>query len=76
MKHSRLVGHGHLHGFLASAEEKLNPTNKMGIIRQMPAEILRMSPAEVDTSLVGTVPTAGSGLKKWGQELWPPSMAY
>lgn len=37
--------------------EKLNPTNKMGIIRQMPTEILRMSPAEVDTSLVGTVST-------------------
>ena len=38
------------------SEEKLNPTNKMGIIRQMPAEILRMSPAEVDDSLVGTAP--------------------
>eukprot|EP00913_Durusdinium_trenchii_P034748 g32505.t1 len=35
--------------------EKMDQTNKAGIIRLMPHELLKMSPADVDTSLVGTV---------------------
>lgn len=32
----------------------MDQTNKAGIIRLMPHELLKMSPADVDTSLVGT----------------------
>jgi len=35
--------------------DRLNPTNSAGVIRQMPPSILQMSPAEVDTSVMGTV---------------------
>ena len=36
--------------------DKLEPTSRAGIIHQMPLELLKLSPADVDTSFMGAEP--------------------